>query len=434
MKIAPLIRLFLSAFLLLSGGRLWAHELLNLTLEEACERAVGANVELQKEALELGLSKIKAGAVWAELFPTLSVGAGLNYQIPLSGQGGDPVLSAVARLSLGFNGGVPFTIKNNGLDYRIRLLNYENSRRRLVTETSKTFYSLLAQEKNLSVLESALRLAGEQLQRDRVARQNGYLGELDFLSSSLSAETAKLDHSSALSAYTTSLGEFLVELGLDQDVPVKLEGAIEIVRFSGVPEQLIPAALARRLDLTVQRYEIERRKNEKTGAVLSAKAPSLDLSGSWGASHPGGLDKTISAGLSLSIPLDPWIPGSKRNQTLRGAETEVEKALLDLKSKENTARTEIRSLVTGLENGWNEVEAARLRVSIAERAYELSEQGYRRGSLNFLDFETVRNRLTSARQQLLQSEIKYKLLFLDLADALNAGEAELKEIGEVRNR
>jgi outer membrane protein TolC len=407
---------------------------LTLTLEEACERALDANVELQKEALDLGLAKTKAGSAWAELFPSISVGAGMDYGIPLSGPAVGPEYSATARLSLGLNAGLPYTIKSNSLDYRIRLAKYENNRRSLITGTTKTFYSLLAEEQNLLVLESARQLAEEQLQRDRVARQNGYLGELDFLSSSLSSETAKLRHSSALSDYSIALGKFLVGLGMEQHIPVKLEGTIEITRFSGNAEELIAAALPRRLDLSAQRFEIELQKSKQAVAVLSAKAPSLDLNGSWGASVSKGLDKTISAGISLSIPLDPWVPNSKRNQTLQSAGAETEKARLDLKDKENTARTEIRSLVLGLENGWNEVETARLRVSIAERAYALSEQGYRRGTLNFLDFVTARNGLTAARQDLLQSEIVYKLLFLDLAYALSADEAELKTIGEEENR
>jgi outer membrane protein TolC len=403
---------------------------LGLTLEEACERALAANAELQKEALDLGLAKTKAGSAWAELFPTISAGAGMEYGIPLSGPAVGPEYSATARLSLGLNAGLPYTLKSNALEYRIALITYENQRRSLIIETAKTFYSLLAEEQNLLVLESARQLAEEQLQRDRVARQSGYLGELDFLSSSLSAETAKLNHSSALSDYSTGLGKFLVGLGLDQHIQVRLQGTIEIVRFSGDPEELIAEALPRRLDLNVQRFGIELQEYKHAAAVLAAKAPSLDFNGSWGGTSSRGWDKTISAGVSVSIPLDPWIPNSKRNQTLQSAGVETEKARLDLTDKENAARTEIRSLVLGLENGWNEVETARLRVSIAERVYELSEQGYRRGTLNFLDFETVRNRLTTARQELLQSEIKYKLLFLDLAYALNADEAELTVIGE----
>ncbi|MDR1930467.1 MAG: TolC family protein [Treponema sp.] len=409
-------------------GELWAQDFV-LTLEEACGRALEADRALQKAALDLGLARTKANSAWAEFFPTLNAGAGLDYGIPLSGPGGEPGYSASARLSLGFNTGLPLTLKNNNLEYLIRLADYEAGRLDRITETSKTFYSLLAQEKNLEVLDGARRLAEEQLQRDRVARQSGYLGELDFLSSSLSAETAKLDYSGALSEYLTALGEFLVGLGLDQRGGVKLEGTIEVSRFTGKAEELIGAALPRRLDLRTQRYEIERLQNAEALAGRAAKGPSLDLSASWGLS-PSGFDKAIGTGLSLTLPLDPWVPNSKRHQVLKSAAVEVEKGRLDLKEKEDAARTTIRSLVLSLENGWNEIETARLRVSIAQRAYELSEQGYRRGSLNFLDFETARNRLTSARQQQLQSEIKYKLLFLDLAKALNSGEAELNEAGK----
>jgi outer membrane protein TolC len=97
---------------------------------------------------------------------------------------------------------------------------------------------------------------------------------------------------------------------------------------------------------------------------------------------------------------------------------------------ERNARQEIHSYAESIRNTWTEVEIVRLQVQYAERAYELAAQSYRSGTMNFLDYETMRNSLTGARQQLLQSELDFKILVLDLAASLDMDEAELRTLGE----
>jgi outer membrane protein TolC len=75
--------------------------------------------------------------------------------------------------------------------------------------------------------------------------------------------------------------------------------------------------------------------------------------------------------------------------------------------------------MANLRNSWNSLEIARLRLSVAERTYEITEQGFLNGAVDFLDLETIRNDLASARLQLLERERDYQITTLDLAKALN---------------
>jgi multidrug efflux system outer membrane protein len=320
-------------------------------------------------------------------------------------------------------------MKNIFLAYQNGLLSYEQARRQLVLQTSKTFYQLLSQKNNLQVLEGTMRLAEEQLGRDRVARQTGYIGELDFLSSSLSTERARLNYNRSLSDYRNARSNFLSVLGLEQSDDPVLEGSLEIAELSLDPEELI-GALARRPDLLFQYNEIERLRNARNAAVLSARAPSVNLSASWGATYPDGFDDAVSAGISVTIPIESWIPGTRQNLNLQSSRADYEKALLELEDMKKNARQEIYSYTENIRNTWAEVGIVRLQVQYAQRAYELASQAYRSGTMNFLNYETMRNNLTVARQQLLQSELDYKILVLDLASSLDMDEAELRTLGE----
>jgi outer membrane protein TolC len=315
---------------------------------------------------------------------------------------------------------------NISLSYKNSLLNYEQARLLLVSQTSKSYYALVAQKDRITVLEAAMRLASEQLERDRVARQSGYIGELDYLSAQVSTERAKLSYNQALSDYQNAMGLFLTALGIDSGKTVVLTGKPEISKLSLDTDALITEKLPQRPDLVSQRNVIQRLKNARTGTFLSAKGPQINLSASWGASPGKGIDDLIGAGVSVSIPIDSWIPRSKDDQTVKQSDADYRKARLELQNMENNAKQEIRSYTDRISNTWTEVEIARLQANYAQRAYELAEQAYRRGTMRFLDYETTRNRLIDTQQQQLQSELNYKILVLDLASALNMKEEELK--------
>ncbi|MDR1144476.1 MAG: TolC family protein [Spirochaetaceae bacterium] len=400
-----------------------------LTLEEACELALQNSISLQTRAIDLELDRISAKSLWAQVFPSISAGGSMGYEFPVQDDvpRTSPSYTARLRLSLGLNAGLPYTMKNISLAYKSGLLNYGQASRQLLAEISRTFYALLARKMDLEVLEGAMKLAGDQLERDRVSRRNGYIGELDFLSSTFSAEDARLKYNRALSDYRIGTGNFLSALGLPagEAEGIVLEGTAEIIKLDLDAEALIRAGLSRRPDIMLHHNEIERLKNARNETALSARGPSVSLGASWGASAAGGFDDTVSAEVSVTIPVDPWIPRTKRDQDVKRASAEYQKALLELGDMENAARQEIRSYADNIRNTWMEVEIARLQAASAERAYELASQAYRQGAMNFLNFETVRNRLTAARQGLLQSEFDYKILVLDLAASLSMEEGEL---------
>jgi len=425
------LKKYTALFFILSAGFVSAQEITVrvFTLEEVCSLAEQNSIALQKQAVDLEMDRIAAKNLWAQIFPSISVSGGARYNIPINdnAQKTDPVYTASVGLSLRLSAGLPFTMANISLAYKNSLLNYEQARRILINQTSKTFYSLIAQMERLTFLEGARRLALEQLERDRIARQSGYVGELDYLSAQVSAERAKLAYNRALTDYQNALGKFLVALGLDVREAVRLEGKPEITKISLDSDALIAECLAQRPDLIAQHNEIKRLKNARTDSFLSTKGPSVNLSADWRASLKGGFDDLISAGISVSIPIDPWVPRTKGDQAVKSSNANYQKAVLELKDMENNARQEIRSYTDSINNTWTEVEIARLQASYARRAYELAEQSYRRGTMNFLDYETARNRLSDAQQQLLQSELNYKILVLDLASVLNIEEDELKK-------
>ena len=412
-----------------------AAETVTLSLDEAVKLALDNSINLKKGAIDLAQSEYSANRLWAEIFPGFSLSAGLTF-LPSSPLFTDPGFSynqdglsysLSFGLSLSLNPSLSSSMKRIDLAYRSQLLSYEDAQKQLEIQVIKNFLSLITMKENISNMEESLRLAERKLEKDQIARENGLLSELAWLSSRLSVETARYDLSTARGTYQNALEEFLALLGIDSGTDIIFQGTIEIAPVFSDPEQLILEYLPKRPDIISRRQAIERLELTKNVTTLNSRSPTLGLSTTWRGGSPnnntGGLGApftdNVSGSLTLTIPIDSWIPGTKQNQTIRSANAEVEKAKLDLSDTETQAKTEIRSRISKLHNTWDSLEIARLRVDLAQRTAEAAEVGFQNGTVESQDYENARKDLTDARQRLLEGEYSYQTLLLDLARSLN---------------
>jgi outer membrane protein TolC len=406
----------------------------SITLNDALERGLANNLDLKKNYIDLSTAEYSSKRLWSEIFPSISGSLGASYSSALFT--GDGVVNfrdgvnftAGLGITLPFNAGIPYTMKNIRLAYQISLLGYEDARNQLEIQITKIFFSLIADRDNLTSLADMLQLAQLQHDKNQIAFNNGLAGERVLMQSRLGLENARYNLSAARSTYANRMGEFLSLLGIAHDADPVLEGKIEIAKIEVDAEQFIREYLPRRPDIVGRRQEIEQLENAAKQAVLSGRAPSLSLSLNWNDQKKGNkpLVDSLEGRATVNVPIDPWIPGSKTGQSIRKARAAIDKARLDLQRTEEAAASQIRSLAANLQNSWNSIEIARLSLSIAERGYELTEQGFRNGTVDSVSLEDSRNDLANTRQRLLQSELSYLNTFLDLSAALNKSWKELQ--------
>ena len=422
----------LAIFFMLLGTISAMAETVTLTLDDAVKRALDQSLNLKKEAIDLARTEYSANRLWSEIFPGFSLSAGLNFlpSTPLITEPGfqykDENLeySLNLGLSLSLNPSLRSSMKRIDLAYRSQLLKYEDARKQLEVVVIKDFLYLITRKENIAYMEESLELALQKLDKDRIARENGLLSELTWLNTRLSVETARYNLSNAQEVYQTALGDFLALLGMETTDNVIFKGTVEIVPVLSDPEQLIMEHLPKRPDIINQRQIIEGLELAKNITTLNNRFPTLDIGTQWrglqgGVSFNGPFSDNVSGSVTLRIPLDSWIPGTKQNQNIRAARDEVEKARISLQNTETSAKSQIRSLVSRLTRTWASLEIARLRVEIAERTAESAEEGFKNGTVEFQELEDTRNELTDARQRLLQGEYDYQSLILDLASAIN---------------
>jgi outer membrane protein TolC len=387
--------------------------------------ALTHNLNLKKNDVDIAASGYSEKNIWSEIFPSINATLSTGFSSPLFSGDGFELSSKTARnsagigISLGLNAGLPYLMNNIRLAHQANLLKYEDARRQVSIQITKKFFSLIAEKNNLSLLEEVLNLAQRQFERNEIAFKNGLVRELAVIQSRLSVENARYNLSAANTAYVNNKGDFLAALGITSEDHISMLGEINIIKIIADADALISGHLPGRPDIASSKREIERLENAQKQSFFQSRAPSLNLSMDWNLSKFNPFTDSFSATARLSIPIDPWIPGTSREQTVRKADDSIEKAKIDLSITEDSARTQIRSLCSQLANSWTSIEIARLGLEAAQISYQLTEQGFRSGTVESLVLEDARNNMASARQRLLQTELSYFNMILDLSAAIN---------------
>ena len=398
-----------------------------ISLEQAVNHALDYNLNLRKTVIDLEASGYSERRLWSEIFPTINANINASYPgTPLFTRTEEtPPFSynnirygAGVGINLGLNAGIPYAMRSIRLAHQSNILRYEDACNQLTIQVTKNFYSLITEKNNLLLLEEVQNLAQRQHDRNRTLFNNGLIRELVVLQSSLALENARFNLSMANTAYTNSMAEFLALLGLAHDTNVILSGEVNIVRISADAEFLIREYLDKRPDIERNKQEINRLINAQRQLAMQSRAPSLNLSVDWNTGFDP-FDDRVSASARLNIPIDPWIGGTTRSQSINRAKDSVEKAVLDLEITQNSAKTQIRTLTALLHNSWNSILIARLGYESAQRNYQMTEQAFNNGTVEYLILEDARGNMTAAMQRIFQSELSYLNMILDLSSALN---------------
>jgi outer membrane protein TolC len=430
-------RLLFPGFFLLAPV-LWSQpEVLRLTLEDCVSRALQTDIALQRKAVDVETARISAANLWAEFFPSVSVGASMSYEDSLSepkktfpGDTGYQVPLDVT-LTLSSVLPIPLNMQIAKLAYETRVEEWRTEQRAVSIRISQNFFRLLVEEENIALLEETLAIAERQLAKDETQFRSGLTNELSVMRSRLSVENARYAANKARRDWLQSTNTFLSGAGFtDEDVSgkqISFTGTIEIEPLDLDADRLIEEFLPKRPDMIGAAAEIRRLELTASRTSLSQRGPAMSLSGTYRGNLAGGtfrsenqpFSDSLSARLSVSIPLDPWIPGTKGAQAVLSAEAEAEKARLNLQSVRQSAANSIRSIVENIENTLSSIEIARLRAELAERTYRMSEAAFERGAMEALDYENARASWDQSRQDLLKERLAYKNLVLELEQELN---------------
>ncbi len=431
---------FISAFSALQSQEV------ELTLEKAQELATSRNSDIQKQAIDLASAQRADKNAWNSLIPSISLNGGIsNSHTITDGNTFFPKdssswsWSGSAGISIGLNTAIPVKAKITSLTYAMAKTSYSKLLNTIRLQATTSFYNLLSQQKNIAILEESLNLAKKQYDQVNANYKNGLASELELLKARYSYQAIQPKITQAQTSYQNALSSFLMLLGLDSGTQIKFIDNTSIKELKLPPaEQLANSFVENRYDVIQARESLTKAQLSASLSKHSSYSPSINLSENLrsgteikkDAKKPG-LNGSFS--VSVSIPVNGYIPGSNDNLNIKNAKDAVSTASINLENTIKNAKQDINNKAAELNRLYESLSMNSMNISIAEKAYTLSSQSYNAGLLSQTELATQRQELITAKQTLSEAESNYIVSIYNLASALNIPVNELISKYGVKN-
>ncbi|MBO5237140.1 MAG: TolC family protein [Spirochaetaceae bacterium] len=395
-----------------------------ISLEEAKNLALKNNSTLKAQKVKLDAATRTKDASWNVFLPSLSLSGGLSNSHLNEAGNTSWSWSASTGLSIGLTASIPSKLKQINLTYETELTNYSEVKQSIETQVANSFYNLIAEAENIKILEDSLNLSEQQYEQAKRNYNNGLISELSLLQAQYAYLSSGPTLEKAKNAYQNSLAAFQILIGSDEIlIP---EGEIQLTKLS-LPstQELIDTYLDTRLDIQKKKLALENANVAKSIQSVETYAPSINLSENFSLSpnNQPNTDKTVGVSgrfsVSVSIPVNGLIPGSSNNLSLKKAEDSILTAQIDLETARKQGANDIEAKTATINQLWKSIEISNLNLSIAERAYQLSQDGYNAGLISQTELETSRQQMVSAKQNVSKDETAYLIAVYDLATAIN---------------
>ncbi|MFP4491074.1 MAG: TolC family protein, partial [Spirochaetaceae bacterium] len=343
--------------------------------------------------------------------------------------------------SLTLNAALFKAIEATRKEWQAEEISYEQAEAKLEKEVKKSFYNLLLMQEQRKLQVEQIETARERYEQARINYQSGLGPELTVLDAQVAYENQKPALKEMDLGYRQALQGFKMNLGIDLEREISLEGSIEADPVQLDVEELVSRYMGRRYDVRSLLANIDTMEDQYTANKLRAVTPTLSLGLNFDPSfqedpweNPWFSDiskdwdqRSGMFRLTIAMSLEGLLPFSKTQVGLRELEDNIGKMRIGLQQAMRGAEMEISNTVDQIEKSRDTLETLQLNVRRAERAYELAEEAYNVGSKELLEVKDAQDELQKARFEVLKEQYNYVSALLDLEHAINASVEEAAE-------
>ncbi len=397
------------------------------TLEECIEVALIENTTLARAREDLRGADASVMSGWSGVLPHVSAGATASDNLA--------VLEGVDVKSSGLTGSISLsqTLVDGSTFARIAgahrsrtaaELSLEFTRREIVFETKRAYYSLLRAVQLRDVQEEAVDLVREQLRKTRSLFDLGSASKSDLLKAQVQIGEAELAFIATDKAAEIARAGLALSLGIDVTTEIEAVDPPEDSLEEEVTEFDIEAAISSRPDIkSWEELLVAARRS-----LLASQAgwwPELNLSMSYSrgvGSHwlgdlfeDPGQNYTRSTSVSLSLPI---FNGLATKASVDGSRSSLRSYEISLRNARLAAAYEIESARLSAEEGRRSVEVAGQSVLQAEEDLRVSEERFRLRAASMLELIDARVAYSRARAGLVDARFNYEIAKAELKLAL----------------
>lgn len=423
-----IITLFSFISIVSSGQKTW-------TLEECINQAIKENLQLEQKKIDAKLKTEELLQSRMDLLPTLNanLGADNSYGRSIDPSTNDIVstqlfqASASAGTSLMlFQGFVNLNrIQYNKLNVLKGALDEEVMKNDIAFKVMNAYFDLCFTKGQLQIAKDQLELSNMNLSKIRIMVDAGIKARTDI--AEMEARLAADDYKLTQAQNSVSKSELVLQqfLNLRNGTPIEIECNTGNATFEplSMPDPDSVFNLASGNLPQFRQMTVDSKLSKLTYSIAKGgRAPSLRAQAGYGSGYydtyrdSDGNRILFSeqirnnayqyVGVNMSIPL---FNGWQSNKTIHTARWNMEKTKLDNEIKKREFYSEIENACLAVKSAADEFRSARVQEAASALNLELAEKKWEQGTSNLLELTDVRNRLASARAEMLRTQLQYEL-------------------------
>lgn len=425
-----------------------------LTVDEAVDYALKNGKNLKAAAIDLEIKKRARDTSWNVFVPSVQVSGSLvrsnevhnllrnvtDMVNPLYTAHSFPPLpvsettkkdfwagAANIGITLNFNAALANEIRASRADYEAGLVSWERTLRETERNIRKMFYGLLLQSEVVKLQEKTLTNAENRFKQAEIRYKNGLTPELALLQAQAAYENQKPEVLKAQQVLKQQFDLFIFLLGLPTGTVLELKGSIEPVFMEADEKQLIGEYPSRRFDLAYLDKNIDLMRIRLLSMNLQSYTPSVSLSYAWqplftdiGEKRTKGENVIDNGSFSASLVwnLTDMLPFSQNRVQARFLRDTIRKAEIQYEALVQSAENEVRGLTDTLKRRRILIEAGKRNITLAQKAYDMTLEAYRAGTVRLSDVRDAEALLNQAELGLAAEKYNYLSDLLDLEYAL----------------
>jgi|GEM_PF-5176326 len=321
-------------------------------------------------------------------------------------------------------------VKQLELDLNNALLDLESAEQSTEKSIKTNFYNLLLLQEQIGVLNKNIETTETRLESMEEMYIYGYITELDLLNTRAGLASMGPSLLQMENGYEQLQMAFLMDLGLPLNQELVLDGSVEVVPETWNADHLVNNNMANRIDIQQLVLAEEMLENAKSATFNQSLLPALVLGWSyspyqadpfetetWG--DDGYFGDNGSFSVTLSLPIEDWIPHSGTYNKIQDAQDEIDRMAYQKELAFLGAEMEIRSLAMSLNTSIESLKVLTESIEINQKSYDMSLESYNSGQLSLLDLETAGDDLLQVKLDLVSEKYKYISSLLSLEAAIN---------------
>jgi len=429
-----------------------------LTIDAAVRLAVQHNADLQSARLEVMRSDARVNEAWGYTMPTVELSGTFNHVVekpksyfpdaiyyPLvklmdstarvprpTGQlielpfSMSPTNSANAALNVRqilFNGSVFVGVGAAAVYSELARDVYRQKKVETVAKVRKAYFGALLAREALTMMQSNLKNAEDNLKNVRLLRAQGIVSEYDELRATVGVDNLRPVVMQSETNFGLAVDNLRNTMGIGDSIAVM---PVDALLLQEVDEGIIASAdravLESNPNLSIMRHQIEL-NSASLNAERANYLPTIVAYGSYSYTaikddyriSTNDFYKTAQVGLNFSLNL---FQGLQTNARVEQAQLEREKTEEQKRSLERNLQMGIRSLVGTLRQARKRIEGQERTVETAERGYAIVTARYLANAATQLEVNDAQLALSQAKVNRMQSIYDYLVAASELDSML----------------